>query len=354
MQEYIKFLPAGDGDSIRIRYKGTDKIYHNILIDLGRSKAYYKAIKTEIENIYESLEKIDLLIISHIDSDHIGGAVEFLEDDEFDKKNVNLWWFNFGDNVKISSKTDKKISVKHGIKVRDYLSKVSCNWNLSPIKALDYFDDLWGPEITILSPFEIRLNNLDKKTSSKISSSSKTRDYHFKIEDLAQRKDLVHSESYLRQNPYNPSSIAFLFEFNGKTILFLSDSHPIDILNSIYKIQEDNPYKYPPNQPLKVDYMQLSHHGSKFNTTFDLLNAIECYNFIISTDGSAYNLPNKETLSRVIYKSNKRNRDYSKVINFYFNYNEDILHQIFSIEEQEKYNFKCIFPENDDGCIIPL
>jgi hypothetical protein len=208
--------------------------------------------------------------------------------------------------------------------------------------------------MTVLSPSEIRINNLDKKVSSKISSSSKPNDYHFKIEDLAKKKDLAHSKSYLKKNPYNPSSIASMFELNRKKILLLSDSHPDDIITSINKIQREKPERYPPNQPLKVDYVQLSHHGSKFNTTYDLLNMIECNNFIISTDGSSHNLPNKETLSRIIYSSEKRNRDYSQEINFYFNYNEDILHQIFSIEEQEKYNFKCIFPKDDDGCIIPL
>lgn len=68
----IHMFPAEIGDSFLIEV-GNSAINH-ILIDCGTATAW----KT---NIYPALLKIccvlDLMVITHIDRDHIGGAIEF-------------------------------------------------------------------------------------------------------------------------------------------------------------------------------------------------------------------------------------------------------------------------------------
>ena len=62
----ITFMETGKSDAILIKHKGT-----NILIDTG-----YAANAHEIENTLsrEGVEKIDYMILTHYDKDHIGSA----------------------------------------------------------------------------------------------------------------------------------------------------------------------------------------------------------------------------------------------------------------------------------------
>lgn len=70
----IYLLPADEGDFIWVRY-GDDGNYANILIDGGTkdSGAEYAEI---IEWIGSHGEKIEALVLTHIDYDHLQGAVE--------------------------------------------------------------------------------------------------------------------------------------------------------------------------------------------------------------------------------------------------------------------------------------
>ena len=73
----IKAFPARGGESILISLDGINKT--NILIDCGY-KSTYKLIKKELIKIRERGEKLDLLVLTHIDNDHINGARSILQD----------------------------------------------------------------------------------------------------------------------------------------------------------------------------------------------------------------------------------------------------------------------------------
>ena len=147
-------------------------------------------------------------------------------------------------------------------------------------------------------------------------------------------------------SPNNGSSIAFLFEINNFRILFLADAHPFVIAKSLKE-----QFKCTKNKKLKIDFVKLSHHGSKRNTSLKLLELIDCSNFIISTDGySPHNHPHKETLAKIIHQrnliqdENKRKRP----INFYFNHKNNILDGIMKQEEREQHNVFFKFPKHDN------
>lgn len=76
MSLFINFLKAFNGDCILISFKDDKGISRNILIDGGIDGTYYSSsdnsygnLKTEIDNIRREKEKIDLLVLSHIDND---------------------------------------------------------------------------------------------------------------------------------------------------------------------------------------------------------------------------------------------------------------------------------------------
>lgn len=86
----VNFFNAKNGDAIHLE---TDA-EKNIFIDMGYSKTYSNYIKEQIIKIADDNQNINLLIISHIDQDHIGGALHFLQDiknNEFDKKIIYVY-----------------------------------------------------------------------------------------------------------------------------------------------------------------------------------------------------------------------------------------------------------------------
>lgn len=349
MDQYVKFLQVGDGDSIRIRWKDNNGFYHNIFFDLG-SKGYYDSILKEIESLKEP-EKIDLLMISHIDNDHIYGAIDLINDQTINLGETVLeWWFNYNSNLKIPVISSPNLKEEEGEELSSFLNKNQFNQNKTAIikGIVKPFHDA---VITVLSPNEVGINLLKEKTSPNLASNDESppfRDYHKEIEELAAEKDKEYTKSYHIKRPFNISSIAFLFESVGGTkFLFLADSSPHVIIEAIDELKKSNSSYINNKGKLEVDYMQVSHHGSKFNTTYELLNKISCTNFIISTDGSKDNHPHKETLSRIIDPLGKRSRDMSKKIRFYFNHDNSIIGRIFLNDEtaMDKYNFECYYTE---------
>lgn len=141
--------------------------------------------------------------------------------------------------------------------------------------------DKWSKE-------EIKIR---KKAASK-QKSSKENDYRIKIEDFDLSKFKEDSSEE------NGSSIAFLLQLRDKKIMFLSDSHPSIIVNSLKQLGFSKTNK------LQMDLMQVPHHGSKHNINNELLGMIECSNFVISADGyNVHNLPNKEAIVRILKHS---------------------------------------------------
>ena len=81
--------------------------------------------------------------------------------------------------------------------------------------------------------------------------------------------------------------------------------------------------------------MTLPHHGSKGNTSNELLELVRCDKYIVTADGdNIYNLPNKETLVRAIIY----NRSHSESeIEFIFPSSSNTPHQIFAVDGESVY-----------------
>jgi len=68
----IELIQAAQGDCIWIEYGEDADSLHRILID-GGTQGTYKHLKERIENLSPDERHFDLLVITHIDSDHIAG-----------------------------------------------------------------------------------------------------------------------------------------------------------------------------------------------------------------------------------------------------------------------------------------
>lgn len=338
----IRFLSVGSGDGICIRFFGEDSSYHNIIIDGGTEKGdkYERSLKREIIAIKERKEKIDLWIITHIDDDHIGGILRFIKDQALFKEidlSATRFWFNYSDlDYDTGISPDNFKSVKQGIRLREFLKQKAFlqQFITDELQLINFF----GIKFSILSPNRQKFEELVlewKKEEIKIIEKkvalfkgTEANDYETKIENF----DLELEDSDI--STANASSIAFILECNMKKFLFTADAHPCILENALSQLG------YSDENKLHLEYMQVPHHGSKFNTTDRLLKIIDCSNYVISADGFKHNLPNKKTLARII------RMDEASPVNFFITEQNSTIKSVFSVDRILE-NVTLNFPSTD-------
>jgi len=342
----LRLLPVLHGDAIHLAFSGSDNVKHHIFIDGGFESTYQATLRKEVEVIRNSDEKIDLFIVTHTDHDHIGGVIRFVKDNQNDGL-VKQFWFNHSLQKTIQMADGDEISIGDGIELREYL--LAENLIPDPVITNDFTDfNLYGGRFRVLSPSRAILENYqtlwDKQEENNIINS----------DDISsEQNDLFVNIEKLFLRPFqedrkveNMVSIAFIFEYMDKSILFLADSTPSTVVKSLTCMG------YSPINRLKVDLVKLSHHGSKFNTSNELISIIDCQKFVISANGkNRFNFPHKEALSRVIKNPL---RDLSKKITFYFNYDNEILRRIISDDEKLTYNISCEYPKGEEGNVLAI
>ena len=90
---WIEMLPANEGDCILVTIPREDI---RILIDGGTSETYTACLRERLLQIKEKGKGLDLLVVTHIDNDHIGGIIELLkENGSFAESKIiriqNIW-----------------------------------------------------------------------------------------------------------------------------------------------------------------------------------------------------------------------------------------------------------------------
>src|SRR5689334_23186251 len=95
----VELLPAQHGDAIWIEY-GSLKSPHRIVIDGGPASSYKAGLGKRVRMLAEGKRQIDLLVITHIDADHIDGSIILLQ--EADELGVQFGeiWFNGWRHIK--------------------------------------------------------------------------------------------------------------------------------------------------------------------------------------------------------------------------------------------------------------
>lgn len=313
-----KLLPAGSGDCIIFQYKDKERIIRNILIDGGDGSNYSIYLYNEMkETIF------DLVVITHIDDDHIKGIVSSIQEKRVNQEKIKQYWFNASSqySFELSLTQSSNLSVKQGVTLEKYLEE-SNKWHDRPISTNYSPHSLPDIEIKILSPDLQKLRRLDKFWKHEVKKNNllaaKESDYHYSIEDLCKK-----TQKYDRSTT-NGSSIAFLINLYNKNFLLLGDAHITLIQKSLYDAGWNK------NNKLKLEYLKLSHHGSKYNIDDKFLGIVDCKKYIICSNG-AHQLPDKEALSRIAIQ---------KDVMFIFNDKAVKYQNIFTQREIDTYGIK--------------
>lgn len=349
----IRFLQANNGDSILLSFTDDDGVKRNILIDGGMPQSYYNSSYNIYGDLYNTIEElkvneevIDLLVLTHIDEDHIGGILNWFSMDKEAFKMIKKVWFNSGTEIAnyFNEKENEDLnllwdtfetnetSVRQGKKFEKYIIENSL-WDKAIVKC-GTIENFNGIDIKVLSPNDLLLEKLLKEHKNprhKYFTDDSENDWGTDIAALIAEEDLSSFKFEKDTSVTNGSSIAFLLSFNNRNFLFLGDSHPHVIIDSLKLLDEG----YSKENPIKVELLKISHHGSSKNTNKELLEVIETDNYVISTSSEFHNHPNKRTIARII----KRNPNAT----IYFNYDE-VRGKIFS--KQDYIDFPHLLSKN--------
>lgn len=309
----LKFLPARFGDSIWIEY-GDNQETKRILIDGGTAGTRHR-IKEMLEDLPVDERKFELMVVTHIDQDHIEGILTLLEQDDLGFE-VRDFWFNGFKHLPVKDEDDddddESFGVKQGERLTTAIDKHNLSWNddfnekavVVDSDTLPKIELPGGMRLTLLSPAPIHLEELGETWADEVEKANlaagaitlldeeEEEDEAFGVVDLPDIDVLSQSDFHEDDSEANGSSIAFLAEFDGKSMLFCGDAFPSQLVKTLNIVS--------PGDIIDLDIMKVSHHASSHNTSPELLAKINCKTYIISTNGSRFKHPKADTMSRLI------------------------------------------------------
>lgn len=328
----IQMLPAFHGDCIWVEYGESSKP-NRILIDGGPIQTY-DVLRARIDSISKDQRHFELLVLTHVDADHIESTVKLLNVQKLDF-DVGDIWFNAWKHLTHSH--GDELGPVQGEYVSALISRHGLPWNEAfnkgPVVVPDGQDISaitlpGGMKLTLLSPDSKRLEKLAPEWAKSVRAAGLEPGVSSEaLEDLSKKKryrprDELGADhldiSALAQAPFksdttapNGSSIAFLAEYGGKSCLFLGDAHPAIIVDSIRRLLAKRG-----EEKLVVDAVKLPHHGSQHNLSRELIELLACPRYLISTNGDIFEHPDTEAIARIIKYGGRS-------LTIFFNYRSD-------------------------------
>jgi hypothetical protein len=140
----------------------------------------------------------------------------------------------------------------------------------------------------------------------------------------------------------NGSSIAFLAEIEGRSLLIGGDARTRVLVESIKRLlieRADEPRGHP---RLPVSLFVVPRGGSRSSVSKELLELIACDRYVFATSGARYRNPNQEAIARVIAFGGNNSTTGLRLI---FNYRSTANSVCDDKQLQTRYHYEAIYPE---------
>ena len=358
----ITMLPAKEGDCLVITY-GDDDNRNHLIIDSGRSWTYSNALKQYLDEY--DIREPELLVITHVDRDHIDGILPLVKDELLSMIPGEVWFNTRGhlDGDKIINPNVNDPVEAFGAKMGEALSSevIRRNWPWNrlfgggPVECADDFEDnifqIGNLRLTLLSPDRKKLEALipdwDKECSEAgIIPGGAVKDYVVRDDDVEAFGgidiDALAEEKFEGDTTTaNGSSIAFILEYKHRKILLAGDAHTDLLIDSLKKARASE------LNLIELDAFKIPHHGSKHNLSKELLSLIKCNHYLISTNGNYFKHPDKVAMARLIKYGTP-----GSTINF--NYKTEYTEIWNNPSWQEKYKYRTNYPVPDNDGYLSL
>ena len=355
----IEMLPAAHGDGLLLEY-GPDAAPRRVLIDGGTEPAY-TALKSRIEQLPPADRRFELLVITHIDADHIGGIVKMLERHELGARFDEVWFNGFPhlDASQPAPAADVEFfGALQGERLSTQLLTLQIPWNVRFGRgAVRLRDDgslprvvlAGGLELTVLGPTSDKLARLKPIWEKECEKAGldplstllpAVKDAGVEPMGIPDVDALATGAFVEDLAPANGSSISLLAAFEGKGILLGADAHPSTLISSIDRLVG-------PGGRLSLAAFKLPHHASKHNVSAELLRRVDCGKYLVSTNGAQFKHPDREAVARVIRGGGPGPR-------IYFNYRTTFTEVWADPTLQGDFQYEAVYPAAAGGLVVTL
>jgi beta-lactamase superfamily II metal-dependent hydrolase len=314
----ITMLPAEDGDCLFVELGDQDASFR-MLIDGGRESTV-PALLALLAALPPREPAIDVLVLTHVDADHIEGLLKLLDDPNFPE--IGDVWFNGGEHLLAAagflprraprvaapvsaSKPESVLSIAQGIDFSGLIKRGQRRWNSAfdggpvMVAGAELPKVLHGDKIaiTIIGPPREKLKAFAPLWVKKVE------ELQAKVPVLKgrprQKPDIGNIQLLAKQidtadtaKP-NGTSIAFVVEFDRRRVLFAGDAHPDDIADALKSFE-------PGAGRISFDAVKVAHHGSARNNTSKLIDLLESPLWLVSTSGTRNDHPDPEAIARIV------------------------------------------------------
>ena len=341
----LAMLPASEGDCLILSYGPDENGLRHVVIDGGR-KATWPLLRAHLARIAGRGEAVELLLLSHIDADHIDGLLELAEEQDPPLVPKAVWYNGFD---QLKALTTPGAPQPLGFPAADAYSKALAakGWPLNAEfagKAIVVEQRrapfaFAGLELTLLSPDRAKLEKL-RTEWSKWREPRATADPPAAgagLQPLGKRTMpmTLDVEALMAPSPNdttapNGSSIALIAEYDGRRVLLAADAHPDVLLASLTAL--GGAARVP------LDLVKLPHHGSRANVTREVLEAVDCRRFAVSSSGAVFGHPDPEAISRVLKFAGRGHKT------LFFNYASERTIPWHDPALEAEYDYDCVYP----------
>ncbi len=372
----LEVLRAKHGDCLFLHH-GDPLAPRHILIDGGPRGVYRKFLKPRLMHLQEEDDperpvKLDLVMVSHIDHDHIRGILDLAKDMEeaFDLNQqpmveiAALWHNTFADFV--PDKKGQKRPVEDGaLEVADVgdpdidlMLQPHTKLVLSSVKEGRQLRDLSrrltidvnpnGKNGLVLGGHELKDGDLTLKVlgPTRADADDLKKKWDKEVEKLLEKEQAARMDAaaYLDKSVFNLSSIVVMAEREGRRMLLTGDARGDKIIENLeeHGLMDDE-------GKIHVDLLKMPHHGSDRNVEDDFFKRVTADHYVVSGDGRHHN-PELETY-RMLFKARQGGDPYVIHVTYppeelVADYPKEELEDLLDEAEAAGAKFRMRYPEN--------
>lgn len=364
----LEAVKAKRGDALLLHFGDPDRP-RLILIDGGWLGVFREFLQPRLDRLKTRRSPrdpmaLDLVMVSHIDSDHIAGILDLTdalrkrrELREPEPYRVRRLWHNSFDDV-VGNHSDELFrqgeeavgvadlggfdvppelldqhpgaavvaSVPQGRKLRLDAERLGIPVNrfegqlvLASDEPVPFRD---GLSLRVLAPREERVRELQEEW-----------DKILREEELDREPDTTVAE-FADKSVFNLSSIVVLAEMEGKRMLLTGDARGDDVLAAV-----EAAGLFDDDDKLRLDVLKLPHHGSERNVEDVFFERLPASHYVISADGFHHN-PDLETIEMILRAVRKRAEageiDEDAPVHLHMTYAVDELHESYPADELQE------------------
>lgn len=296
----LHVVQADYGDCLLLQY-GAEGIARHILIDGGPDGVYAGHLKYKLQEVAAHHDRLDLVVLTHIDEDHVVGLVDMLSEiaqassrGQTPLIEVGELWYNTFRPIESGANGTSFLVEAFSA----YLSSSFAGGEMqSAAYSISQGEDLWkaahilniplntaftsrvvtpdnaphpvefgGLNVWVIGPSQANLTRYKRDWDKWFTRHSND---PYSTAAASEARDIDTSVS-------NLSSIMFLAEVPGRRILFTGDGRCDDVLAGLKQAGLSGP-----DGKLHVDVLKVPHHGSARNNSREFFQKVTASQYVI-------------------------------------------------------------------------